>query len=60
MGDDTLDLGKFEDNMKQVYGEFQRFEAAQEAARKARELVNTEKTKKQNEFRKGNIANILR
>lgn len=55
-----LDLDKFENSMKQVYGEFQRYEAAQNAARQARTYAETEKMKKQNEFRKGNIANILR
>ena len=59
-GDDELDLSKFEDNMKRVYGEFQQFEKTQQAARLAREAANSEKVKKQNEFRKGNIANILR
>lgn len=59
-GDDELDLGKFEDNMKRVYGEFQQYEATQNAARQARTYAETEKMKKQNEFRKGNIANILR
>ena len=59
-GDDELDLDKFEDSMKRVYGEFQQYEATQNAARQARTYAETEKLKKQNEFRKGNIANILR
>lgn len=59
-GDDELDLSKFEDNMNRVYKEFQQFEETQEAARLARETANSKKVKKQNEFRKGNIANILR
>ncbi|OZB40383.1 MAG: hypothetical protein B7X50_08615 [Alishewanella sp. 34-51-39] len=60
VGDDELDLDKFEDSMKRVYGEFQQYEATQNAARQARTYAETEKMKKQNEFRKGNIANILR